>query len=63
MHFELSLCDGKEGVASAVVQDGKVIYAKGYGYPDMENKLPVTTATLFSIGSITKSFTALTFAT
>ena len=50
------------GVAIAVVQDGKVIYARGYGYRDLENKLPVTTATLFPIGSITKSFTALTFA-
>jgi len=50
------------GVAVAVVQDGKVIYAKGYGYRDVENKLPVTTATLFPIGSISKSFTALTFA-
>ena len=50
------------GVAIAVVQDGKVIHAKGYGYRDVENRLPVTTATLFPIGSITKSFTALTFA-
>src|SRR5579859_540566 len=50
------------GVAIAVVQDGKVIYAKGYGYRDLEQKLPITTATLFPIGSITKSFTALTFA-
>jgi len=50
------------GVAVAVVQNGKVIYAKGYGYRDVENKLPVTTATLFPIGSISKSFTALTFA-
>ena len=49
------------GVALAVVEDGKVIYAKGYGCRDLENKLPVTTATLFPIGSITKSFTALTF--
>jgi CubicO group peptidase (beta-lactamase class C family) len=50
------------GVAIAVVQDGKVIYAQGYGYRDLEKKLPVTTGTLFPIGSITKSFTALTFA-
>ena len=50
------------GVAMAVVQDGKVIYAKGYGFRDVEQKLPVTTATLFPIGSITKSFTSLTFA-
>lgn len=50
------------GVALAVVQDGKVIYAKGYGYRDLDQKLPVTTSTLFPIGSITKSFTTLTFA-
>src|SRR5215813_15608165 len=37
------------GVAIAIVQDGKVIYAKGYGYRDVENKLPVTTGTLFPI--------------
>jgi CubicO group peptidase (beta-lactamase class C family) len=49
------------GVAIAVVKDGKVIYAKGYGYRDLEKKLPVTPDTLFAIGSITKSFTALTF--
>jgi CubicO group peptidase (beta-lactamase class C family) len=50
------------GVAIAVVQDGKVIYARGYGYRDLEKKLPVTSGTVFPIGSITKSFTALTFA-
>jgi CubicO group peptidase (beta-lactamase class C family) len=50
------------GLAIAVVQDGKVIYAKGYGYRDIENKLPVTPDTLFAIGSISKSFTTLAFA-
>src|SRR5690349_721118 len=50
------------GVALAVVQDGKVIYAKGYGFRDVEQKLPVNTSTLFPIGSITKSFTSLSFA-
>jgi CubicO group peptidase (beta-lactamase class C family) len=45
------------GLAVAVVQDGKVIFAKGYGYRDVDKKLPVTTGTLFAIGSITKSFT------
>src|SRR5262249_27079148 len=49
------------GLALAVVQDGKVIYIKGYGYRDVANKLPVTPNTLFAIGSITKSFTSLTF--
>src|SRR5579884_3052982 len=54
--------DALAAVAIAVVQDGKVIYAKGYGYRDIDKKLPVTTDTLFAIGSISKSFTALNFA-
>ncbi|HLJ45823.1 MAG TPA: serine hydrolase [Bryobacteraceae bacterium] len=45
------------GVAIAVVQDGKVILAKGYGFRDVKKQLPVTPKTLFAIGSATKSFT------
>ena len=48
------------GVAVAVVRGDKVILAKGYGYRDIDKKLPVTPNTLFSIGSITKSFTVTT---
>jgi len=51
------------GAAVAVVQDGKVIHSKGYGYRDIQKKLPVTPETLFAIGSITKSFTVLTLGT
>ena len=36
----------------------KWFYAKGFGYRDINNKLPVTTNTLFAIGSCTKAFTA-----
>src|ERR1043165_7560887 len=46
------------GAALAVVHDGKVALAKAYGQRDVEANLPVTTATQFAIGSITKSFTA-----
>src|ERR1700744_1879502 len=49
------------GLSIAVVRDGKVIYAKGFGYRDVEKKLPVTTDTLFAIGSVTKSVTVLLF--
>jgi len=45
------------GLAVAVIQDGKVIFTKGYGYRDVDKKLRVTPQTLFAIGSITKSFT------
>src|SRR5579859_2064747 len=45
------------GVAVAIVKDGRVILAKGYGERDTQKHLPVTPQTLFAIGSITKSFT------
>lgn len=46
------------GLALAVVKNDKIIYAKGYGFRDVEQKLPVTPQTLFSIASNTKAFTA-----
>lgn len=46
------------GAAVAVVEKDKVIYLKGFGYKDYENKQPVTPNTLFAIGSCTKAFTA-----
>lgn len=48
------------GLAIAIVHGGKVILSKGYGFRDVERKLPVTPATLFGIGSITKSFAVVT---
>ena len=46
------------GCAIGIVKGDKLIFAKGYGYRDVENKLPVTPNTLFAIGSNTKLFTA-----
>ena len=46
------------GVTVAVVEKNKVLLAKGYGYKDYENKVPVTENTLFAIGSCTKAFTS-----
>ena len=47
------------GLAMGIVKDGKVIFARGFGYRDLEKKLPVTTKTLFAIGSCTKAFTTM----
>jgi CubicO group peptidase (beta-lactamase class C family) len=47
------------GVGIAIIKNGKVILSKGYGYRDVEGKLPVTENTLFAIGSCTKAFTAM----
>ena len=46
------------GFAVAVVKGDQVIYSKGFGYRDVENKKPVTPNTLFAIGSSTKAFTS-----
>src|SRR5215831_19024971 len=46
------------GFAVVVVEKDKVVYEQGFGYKDYENKVPVTTNTLFAIGSCTKAFTA-----
>ena len=46
------------GAVIAVVKDGQVIFAKGYGYSDMAKRNPVTAdKTLFRPGSISKTFT------
>jgi CubicO group peptidase (beta-lactamase class C family) len=42
-----------------VVKDGKIIYMRGFGYRDVENKLEADEKTLFCIGSCTKAFTSL----
>jgi len=51
----------RENIAGAVVlvvKDGKVLFARGYGYGDVEKKTPVSVdATLFRPGSISKLFT------
>ncbi|MCZ6854605.1 MAG: serine hydrolase, partial [Gammaproteobacteria bacterium] len=45
------------GSVVAVVQDGKVLFKKGYGYADIENRVEVDPdRTLFRIASISKTF-------
>jgi CubicO group peptidase (beta-lactamase class C family) len=50
---------GIPGMSLVIVKDDKVIYMKGLGYKDFDNKVPVTPDTQFAIGSATKAFTAL----
>jgi CubicO group peptidase (beta-lactamase class C family) len=51
------------GMAIAIVKDKQVIYAKGFGFRDVEKQQPVTPDTLFAIGSSTKAFTACVLGT
>jgi len=46
------------GVEIAIGRNGRVLFTRGYGLRDRARNLPVTAATVFPIGSITKQFTA-----
>jgi CubicO group peptidase (beta-lactamase class C family) len=50
------------GFALAVIKDGKVAYAKGYGLRRLGESARVDERTLFLIGSTTKAFTAAALA-
>lgn len=47
------------GVSAAIIINDSVIWKNGYGFADLENKIPMTANTVVNIGSITKTFTAL----
>lgn len=46
------------GLALAVVRNGRVAYAKGYGVANLELEVPVTPTTVFKVGSVSKQFIA-----
>jgi CubicO group peptidase (beta-lactamase class C family) len=50
------------GVAVGVVEQGHLVYARGFGYRDVDKHLPVTPDTLFPLGSCSKTFTATAIA-
>jgi CubicO group peptidase (beta-lactamase class C family) len=47
------------GLSIAIIQDGKIIKAQGYGVIEKGRKTPVTTSTLFLAGSISKPVAAV----
>ena len=47
------------GVAVAIVKDGEVVLAKGYGLRNIQANLPVTADTIFPIASSSKAFTTM----
>ena len=50
--------EGAVGVSIALVDDQEVVWAQGFGWEDREAGIPVTTNTVFHIGSVSKAFTA-----
>ena len=47
------------GLSIGIVESDKVIYARGFGFSDIASGIQATPRTLYGIGSVTKSFTAL----
>lgn len=47
------------GLAVGVIKDGKVVKAKGYGHANLEFNIPVTTNTVFKLGSVSKHIIAV----
>ena len=44
------------GMSAAIVQNQKVLWTRGFGYADLENRIPATPDTLYHIASVTKTF-------
>jgi CubicO group peptidase (beta-lactamase class C family) len=49
---------GRPGLAVAIYQGGREVYAAGYGTANLEHAIPITPHTVFMAGSIGKQFTA-----
>jgi len=47
------------GLAVGVVRDGRLVFFSGHGVADIASHTPITEDTVFRIGSITKTFTAI----
>ncbi|MDP2957493.1 MAG: serine hydrolase domain-containing protein, partial [Longimicrobiales bacterium] len=50
------------GCALGVIQDGRLAYGRGYGLANLDWGIPITTSTVFDIGSVSKQFTATAIA-
>ena len=47
------------GLSAAVIKDRKVLWTKGFGYADLEDKVPATPQTNYRIASLTKTFASV----
>ena len=49
---------GYPGIAIAVSVDGETVWSEGFGYADLEHRVPMSRSVKFRVGSISKSMTA-----
>jgi CubicO group peptidase (beta-lactamase class C family) len=54
--------DDSPGLAVAVVRAGAVVFARGYGLANREQRTRIATSTVFDVGSVTKQFTGMAVA-
>jgi len=57
--FQRMTSSGIVGLSIATIKDGEVNYRRGFGFRDFEKGTSATPETIYCIGSVTKSFTAL----
>ena len=53
---------GSAGASLAVAKGGRIIYANGYGYANLEYDVPIIPSTVFHVASVSKQFTAFAVA-
>ena len=53
---------GTPGLSLTIAVDGKIVYSEGFGYADLEERVPAWPTTKFRIGSISKPLTATALA-
>lgn len=51
--------DGVTGASAAIVHDQQILWSKGFGYANLQGKVPATPETRYSICSISKLFTSM----
>ncbi|UCE10341.1 MAG: beta-lactamase family protein [Candidatus Thorarchaeota archaeon] len=54
--------DDSPGCMLAVIKDGEMLYERGYGLANLEHRIPITSKSVFRIGSMSKQFTAMCIA-
>ena len=54
----LLLEENLPGLSVAVERDGQIVWTEGFGWADVESRMPVTPRTQFRLGSVSKTLTA-----
>jgi CubicO group peptidase (beta-lactamase class C family) len=58
----LLLEDNLPGLSVAVARHGEIVWTEGFGWADVEDRLPATPRTQFRLGSVSKTLTAAALA-